>query len=82
MFTLSIPPFSLTKMLQCGLCSESIEEIFDESTVKKYVKSDLGNSSWVIGSGYNRILGHLSILFLVLSSFPVGPQVRVHLQEK
>lgn len=48
-------------MLQCGLCSESIEEIFDESTVKKYVKSDLGNSSWVIGSGYNRILGHLFI---------------------
>lgn len=45
------PPFSLTKMLQCVLSCESIEDIFDESTVKTYVKSDLGNSSWVIGSG-------------------------------
>lgn len=69
-------------MLQCGLSCESIEEIFDESTVKKYVKSDLGNSSWVIGSGYNRILGQLFILFLVLSLFPVSPQVHVLLQDK
>lgn len=35
-------------MLQCGLSCASIEEIFDESTVKKYVKSDLGNASWLL----------------------------------
>lgn len=52
-------------MLQCGLSCESIEDIFDESAVKTYVKSDLEKFLW-IGDERNRVWGHLAIFFLVL----------------
>jgi hypothetical protein len=40
-------------MLQCGLSCESIEDIFDESIVKAYVKSDLENFlGLVVVGGY------------------------------
>lgn len=55
----------LKKKLQCGLSCESIEDSFDESTVKAYVKSDLENFFWVMGGwvGHGGIPPHSFWLF-------------------
>lgn len=57
----------LKKKLQCGLSCESIEDSFDESTVKAYVKSDLENFFWVMGGW----VGHGPSLH-TLSGFSIG----------
>lgn len=63
LFTFSI--LFIKKKLQCGLSCESIEDSFDESTVKAYVKSDLENFFWVMGGwvGHGGISPHSFWLF-------------------
>lgn len=51
------------KLLQHGLSCASTGDIFDESTVEVYVKTDFENFSWVVQQAENRLLSISSFSF-------------------
>lgn len=62
-FTFSVFFIKKKKLLQCGLSCASTGDIFDESTVEVYVKTDFENFSWVVQQAENRLLSISSFSF-------------------